>query len=138
MIPSTLPPPIVIAATDHRRLSDLATAAEQAMPDVAEFLSGELDRAAVVAPDQLPDDVVRMNSRVEFRDEERGEIRRVTLVYPGQQDLAAGTLSVLTPVGVALLGLSVGQSISWLTRLGRRKRLTVLAVDQAAPAATEA
>ncbi len=132
MIPSTLPPPIVIAAPEHRRLSDLATAAEQAMPDVAEFLIAELDRAAIVAPDALPGDVVRMNAAVTFRDEERGETRRVTLVYPGQQDLAAGTLSVLTPVGVALLGLSVGQSISWLTRLGRRKRLTVLAVEAAA------
>lgn len=131
MIPSTLPPPILIAAPEHRRLSDLAAAAEQAMPDVAEFLIAELDRAAIVAPDALPGDVVRMNAAVTFRDEERGDVRRVTLVYPGQQDLAAGTLSVLTPVGVALLGLSVGQSISWLTRLGRRKRLTVLAVEAA-------
>ena len=132
MIPSTLPPPIVIAAPEYRRLSDLAAAAEHAMPDVAEFLIAELDRAAIVAPDALPGGVVRMNATVEFRDEERGDVRRVTLVYPGQQDLAAGKLSVLTPVGVALLGLSVGQSISWLTRIGRRKRLTVLAVEPAA------
>jgi len=121
-------PPIVIAAADHRRLSDLAIAAERAMPDVAEFLNAELDRAAVVSADRLPADVVRMYAAVEFRDEERGETRRVVLVYPGEQDLAAGRISVLTPVGVALLGMKVGQSIGWTTRRGERKHLTVLAV----------
>ena len=54
-----------------------------------------------------------MNSRVVFEDETSGERREVTLVYPGRADIGAGMISVLTPVGTALLGLRVGQSIDW-------------------------
>ncbi len=58
--------------------------------------------------------------------------RRITLVFRGQADLTAARISVLTPIGAALIRLSEGQSIVWMTRNGRERRLTVLAVEPAA------
>lgn len=122
------PPPIVVTQADHDRLSDLASAALRNMPAVGEFLAEELDRARVVAPAEIAPTVVTMNSRVEFRDDQTGEVRTATLVYPGDQDIAAGKISILTPVGAALIGLEEGQSIVWETRSGAQKSLTVLKV----------
>jgi regulator of nucleoside diphosphate kinase len=69
-----------------------------------------------------------------------GEDRRVTLVFPGEADIAEGKVSILTPIGVALIGLSVGQSIDWTARDGQVHRLKVEAVDvaQTAPKAAAA
>jgi regulator of nucleoside diphosphate kinase len=87
----------------------------------------------VVSPDAVPADVVRMGSTVEFR-ADNGQQRTVTLVFPGDADIAEGKISILTPIGTALIGLSPGQSISWAARDGRRQRLTVLKVEQPASA----
>jgi regulator of nucleoside diphosphate kinase len=76
-------------------------------------LESELLRAKVVPREEIPPDVVTMNSRVLFENETTGERREVTLVYPGMADIDAGKISVLVPVGTALLGLRVGQSIDW-------------------------
>ena len=76
-------------------------------------LENELVRANVVPREKIPRDVVTMNSRVVFENESTGERREVTLVYPGSADIDAGRISVLVPVGTALLGLRVGQSIEW-------------------------
>ena len=75
---------------------------------------------------RLPRDVVRMGSRVVFRTGE--EIREAELVYPAQADIAQGRISVLTPVGTALIGLRAGQSITWRTRDGRKQVLTIVRV----------
>jgi regulator of nucleoside diphosphate kinase len=80
----------------------------------------------------VPANVVQMGSTVEFATEE-GVTRRITLVFPGQADITAARISVVTPIGAALIGLSEGQSIAWSTRDGRERRLTVLAVEAAAP-----
>ena len=126
-------PPIVVTVADEARLTALAMAAQERVPDVAEHLLGEMDRAEVVTGG-LPDGVVGMGSLVEFVDD-GGKQRRVTLVYPAEADIAQERISVLTPVGAALIGLAVGQSISWSGRDGRPRRLTVLAVEPAgAPA----
>jgi regulator of nucleoside diphosphate kinase len=82
----------------------------------------------VVEPTAVPPDVVTMNSRVVYRDEESNETREVTLSYPKDASLEQGRVSVLAPVGAALLGLSVGQEIEWLVPGGRHKRLRILAV----------
>jgi regulator of nucleoside diphosphate kinase len=103
-------PPIAITAHDLERLSQLAKAASSTFPRTADFLAREIERAQVVAdPDAVPGLVV-MNSTVEFRDD-AGQTRRVTLVYPDAADVSTGKISVLTPIGAALIGLSVGQSI---------------------------
>ena len=91
-------------------------------------LEGELARAKVVPRAQIPRDVVTMNSRVVFENETTGERREVTLVYPHEADIDAGKISVLVPVGTALLGLRVGQSIDWELPSGEKHRYRVLDV----------
>lgn len=86
-------------------------------------LQRELDRAIVVSAEAVPPDVVTMNSRVLYTDESTGVRRLVTIVWPDEADGTDGRVSVLAPVGSALLGLSVGQSIEWEFPDGRRRRL---------------
>ncbi|HZH52873.1 MAG TPA: nucleoside diphosphate kinase regulator [Microvirga sp.] len=128
-------PRIVLTAADHEKLSVLANAAANTMPDVASALSEELDRAHVLAKGRHPGNVVCMGCEVDFRDDVTGRVQTVTLVYPNEADIAKGRISVLTPIGTALIGLPVGKSIDWTTRTGDLKRLTVLQVRE--PAAVE-
>jgi regulator of nucleoside diphosphate kinase len=88
-----------------------------------EALRRELQRAIVVSAEAVPPDVVTMNSRVLYTDESTGVRRLVTIVWPDQADGGDGRVSVLAPVGSALLGLSVGQSIEWQFPDGRSRRL---------------
>jgi regulator of nucleoside diphosphate kinase len=125
---SELKPRITLTAEDHNRLSALASAASARMPDLASALADELDRANIVATGRQPQDVVRMRSDLEFRDDLSGKVQTVTLVYPEEADIAQGKISVLTPVGTALIGLTIGEPITWRTRAGELKRLTVLKV----------
>lgn len=135
-------PPITITARDHERLARIASAFVGRSPDTPDSpdldltLADELDRARIVDPSEVAPDVVTMNSRVEFHfDGDRTGRRVVTLVYPGEQDIAEGSISVHTPVGIALLGLTEGQSIEWMARPGTLRRLTVTkVVHQPAPA----
>ena len=121
-------PPIILSSADYDRLADLIEAARGRMPDVASGLAEELDRAQVLPDDRCPDDIVRMGRWVEFRDDTTGRVFRQTLVYPEAADITRHRISVLTPVGTALIGLRAGQSITWKTRSGEVKRLTVLDV----------
>lgn len=123
-------PPIILTAEDHEKLSTLARAATRAMPELASALADELDRAQVLADGRSPKDTVRMGSVVEFRDETTGREQSVTLVYPAEADISQGRISVLTPVGAALIGLHAGHSITWRTPKGETRRLTVLAVRE--------
>ena len=127
-------PAITVGHQDHDRLAALADAALDTLPEMAETLLVELDRATLVADARLPGTIVRMGSEVEY--EAADGRRRVRLVYPEDADIAAGRISVLTPIGTALLGLSAGQSIRWTKRDGRMETLKVLSV--AAPAGDDA
>ncbi len=88
-------------------------------------LAEELSRATVVPCERMPGNIVRMGSRVTYVDETSGTRREVELVYPEQADPATGRISVLAPVGSALLGLRAGQSIEWPFPDGRLRRLRV-------------
>jgi len=121
-------PPIVIAASEALRLSALADSSMAVFPRVAQFLARETDRARVVADDSDLHDVVRMNSRVRYRDDETGDVREVVLVYPHEADIALRRISVLTPVGAALIGLSIGQTIDFQTPSHQTRSVTILAV----------
>ena len=126
-------PAITIARTDHERLTTLAESFSAKNSPIADELLVELDRARIVEDGRLAPDVVRMGSRLRFTTD-AGEDRTVTLVYPGEADIAEGKVSVLTPIGAALIGLSAGQSIDWTGRDGRTHRLTVESVDAVVPA----
>jgi regulator of nucleoside diphosphate kinase len=120
---------IVLTATDERRLAQLLEAkANELEPGTLELLEGELQRATIVESSQIPRDVVTMNSVVSFEDLETGQHSEVTLVYPSASSGTEGKVSILAPIGSALLGLSVGDSIEWPLPGGRSRRLRVKAV----------
>ncbi len=122
-------PQITLGAADFSRLDQLASAAEYKLPEVASYLGQELERARVVPTREVATDVVIMGARVVF-DDDQGERHDVILVYPEEADMGKGRLSVLTPVGAALIGLKVGQSIRWRTRADEERTLTVREVTQ--------
>lgn len=124
-------PRITVSEVDYVRLVGLAESASDRSPEVAEELRSEIDRADVVPAGTVPDNVVQMGSTVEFRSDTRQQ-GRVMLVYPGEADIAKGRISILTPIGAALIGLSPGQSIAWTARDGRQHELTVVSVEQPA------
>ena len=122
-------PAIVLSDTDCNRLTDLALAVQYRTPESTDELLAERERARIVPAAALPDDVIRMGSNVVYKSA-MGQTRRVTLVFPGDADIATGRISILTPIGTALIGLSTGQSITWRARDGREHELTVIAVEQ--------
>lgn len=131
-------PPIVIPARDYRRLSALMDAAERAPTPVVEFLSQELSRAEIVEDEESCQHVVRVGSLVSYRDGVNDRYRTVRIVWPLEADVNRDRISVLSPVGAALLGMSPGQSIEWPRPVGEPRTLTVLAVygdDMPDPAA---
>jgi len=113
---------IFITDLDYQRLSSLAAQTES---DTGMALEEELSRANVIAQKDIPSTVVTMNSRVKFVDEVTGQEQEMTLVYPKDANLAKGQISILAPIGVALLGLSVGQAIDWKMPNGAVKKLKV-------------
>jgi regulator of nucleoside diphosphate kinase len=123
-------PRITLSAEDYERLSALADAVSSRMPDLAADLAEEIGRAHVLAKGRHPEHIVCMNSEVEFRDDTTGKIQKVTLVYPGEADISHGKVSVLTPVGTALIGLRSGHSITWETPTRQVRQLTVLSVHE--------
>lgn len=125
-------PGLVLGEGDYSKLMSLVSAMQARLPEVADDLIAEIERAEVVDAADVPEDVVRMGSTVEYQPD-GGQARRVTLVYPTEADIDAGKISVLTPIGTALLGLKVGDRIGWQARNGRTQELTIRAV--APPAA---
>jgi regulator of nucleoside diphosphate kinase len=91
-------------------------------------LADELEYAKVVPATGVPPDVVTMNSRVRFEDMTSGETREITIVFPRDADASHGRVSVLAPVGTALLGLAEGDAISWPFPDGRSRRLRVVEI----------
>jgi len=123
-----LTPPLTLGKADHTKLYALGEAALDRNPDLAETLLTELDRAKVVDDAKLPGGVVRIGSRVTYQTN-AGQEQSVTLVYPVNADIEQGRISVLTPIGVALIGLKAGQSITWHDRADKRHKLTVVKVE---------
>ena len=120
-------PTITITRLDMQRLERLLDSLDEFGPG-AEALQAELDRAEVVGHDEVPAGVVTMNSRVHCREESSGKDYHLTLVFPEDAG-GEGKVSILAPVGSALLGLSVGQQIDWPGPAGKPLKLTLLAVE---------
>ncbi len=119
---------IVIGAVYLDRLEALAERAIVRDPELAERLLGKIGRARIVPAAQFPLNVVAIGRAVTYRDETTGQEKAVTPVFPEEADIACGRISVLTPIGVALIGLAEGASLHWDTRDGKRRVLTVLRV----------
>jgi len=113
----------IVGAADYLRLRQYA---------LSDKLADELDRAIVVETEQVPEDVVRMHARCTYIDRRIGTQREIELVYPGESDPAMGKISVLTPVGSALIGLRVGHEIAWEFPDGSMRYLKVASVTQRA------
>jgi regulator of nucleoside diphosphate kinase len=122
-------PPIAMIRADAEKLSRIADSSAGAFAQTADFLAREIDRAQVIEDFERRPGLVTMGARVTFQDDVTGHVRTVKLVYPGEADVSQGSISVLTPIGAALIGLSVSQSIEWDTPSGGRRSLTVLAAD---------
>ncbi|KAA3446960.1 nucleoside diphosphate kinase regulator [Mesorhizobium sp. SARCC-RB16n] len=122
---------ILISDTDHDRLTGLARTVLDRAPETAEDLLAELDRAVIAEAAAIPAGVVRMGSTITVRGE-GGDVKRITLVYPGDADIAENRISVLTPMGTALVGVSIGQVVCWSGRGGHKLSVTVEAVDMPA------
>lgn len=118
---------IILTKTDFQKISALISTNASA---VSESLEEELGRASLVNDDELPDNVVSMNSTVKFEDVNDGKPTVVTLVYPHEANIDENKISILTPIGSALIGLRVGQTIRWTFPNGKQKDLRVISVSQ--------
>ena len=123
--------PIIINAADHEELSCVLAAAgklsDRARAEIASLRS-ELERAEIVAPDKVPPDVITMNSRAELLDLDTNERVGFTLVFPAEADVEEGRISILAPLGTAMLGYRVGDEFEWAVPYGNR-RLRVTRIE---------
>lgn len=128
-------PDIVLGKTDFDKLMRIANGLTETRPELADELIGELERAAVREDRKVPPRTIRMGSALQYRMGD-GPVRQATLVYPADADIAEGRVSILTPIGTALLGLSAGDTMDFVANDGRSHLLTVVSVA-AHPATTE-
>jgi regulator of nucleoside diphosphate kinase len=123
---------IIISSSDYDRLLDLVDSARldwRVPRHSLDVLEGELGRATIVEPSELPRDVIAMNSTVWFRDLDTEEIERYQLVFPPEADVIHDRISVLAPIGTALLGFRLRDIVEWRVPQGRR-RLEITKVVQ--------
>lgn len=130
----TSSPPIIVAAEDRTQLLEILARAHGAAAGAQ--LDSELERARVLPLSEVPRDVVVMNSEVEYEDLATRRRRRLQLVYPKDADSNSGKVSVLAPLGCALLGLRADQAIDW-DMPGGPRRIRVLSVTRAKAAAVD-
>lgn len=121
------PDKLIITQDDFQKISALVKTTQR---EIAEPLEEELDRAMVVANEDLPNDVVAMNTKVIFKDMDTGIESTATLVYPQDVKIEENKISILSPVGSALIGLRVGQPIQWSLPNRKNKKIVVLSVEK--------
>lgn len=100
-----------------KRLRPLVERMKNSRDDLG-TLQQELERARVVAPKEVPSDVVTMNSKARVRDVATDEEMTYTLVFPEQADIEQGKISVVAPIGTAMLGQRVGDEFEWQVPAG--------------------
>lgn len=122
-------PELIVSSLDYDRLDAMIAALPLAQRAAGEALAAELERARVVEPRDLPADRISMRSTVSFESTHEHHPSRLTLVYPHELGSAADQISVLAPVGTALLGLKVGDSIDWPLPGGEVTCLKILGLD---------
>lgn len=132
-------PPIVIPAADYTRLAALTENADPRLAQVSEYLARELQRAEIVDDAAFAAHVVRIGSRVTYREGADGRQRTVQLVWPHEANVDLQRISVMSVVGAALVGMAPGSTIEWPSPVGGTRQLTVVAIhDGPAPGAPDA
>ena len=121
-------PSIIVSSNDLERLEGLLTLPAFRSRSDLDGLRAELERADVREPQDMPADVITMNSRARFVEEGTGREYELTLAYPKDANAEAHRVSIFSPAGSALLGLSAGQSIDWITPDGKALHIKVLEV----------
>jgi regulator of nucleoside diphosphate kinase len=112
---------IYMTEFDVKRLRDLIATSANPQSSYLKQLEAELDRATVVPPQQVPGDVITMNSTVRLRDLDSGDEMTYTIVFPDQADVRQGKISILAPIGTALIGYRVGDTLTWEVPAGVAK-----------------
>ena len=121
---------LLVSAADAEALAPLVDGRDLAVDsDAADALADVLHEARIVAPEQLPDDVVGLASRVTYEDE-KGTARTITLVHPSEADPAQARISVLSPIGRALLGRRTGAAVAAPGPGGRELRVRIVAAEK--------
>jgi regulator of nucleoside diphosphate kinase len=125
--------PIYITREDNAKLRLLlATALRSSANDALRNLRAELDRAVIVDPASIPTGVVTMDSHVEFEDLGTGEVEGYTITFPERANVEAQRISILSPIGTALIGCREGRTVNWNTPGGVRQ-LKIRRVTAPAP-----
>ncbi len=117
---------IIVTEKDYLRLNNLFKGLKE---EEYENLEVELERAKIVLDNELPGNVVTMNSKLEYVEIKSGQKQEITIVYPEDSDPSTNKISILAPLASALIGLSVGQEINWMFPSGEIKRLKVTSVS---------
>ncbi|HOI75527.1 MAG TPA: nucleoside diphosphate kinase regulator [Syntrophales bacterium] len=121
-----MPKKIYITEKDIDRLNSILMNIKDS--PVVRKLQDELDRATILNPEEIPPDVVTMNSRVQFKTLETDSTSEITIVYPSDADSSQARVSILAPVGAALIGLRVGDEIEWVLPTGLVRTFQILSV----------
>ena len=121
----TSPTKLLITDQDYERLALLVQHSETKS---SAALEEELARAKVVPQKEIPKDVVTMNSKIKFLDLDSKKESEITLVYPKDADVTKSQVSILAPVGIALIGLRKGQTIDWPMPNGQSRKLQVTGI----------
>ena len=123
-------PPLHLLAAESDMVATLALQTEHRQPVVAAMLLEEIERAELHEPETLPDSAVTIGSEADFIDDRTRQVRTIELVLPAMANIAEGRISILTPMGAALYGLTAGQSIDWPDLEGHERRIRILRVRQ--------
>jgi regulator of nucleoside diphosphate kinase len=114
---------IIITKIDQERVSTIIAELRKHghCSDDLDAVEQELARASIVEPRDVPRNVITMNSTVVLRDLDTNNTEKYTLVYPWDEDMTKGNISILAPVGTAILGYQVGDIIEWEVPVGRKR-----------------
>lgn len=122
-------PPVHLLASESDLVGTLALQAERRQPVVAAMLLEEIDRAELHDAETMPPNYAGLNSYVTFVDEKTAQVRELQLVLPAEADIAEGRISILTPMGAALYGLTDGACISWPDLEGNERPIRIMRVE---------
>jgi regulator of nucleoside diphosphate kinase len=131
----SIAPKLILSEEDYQKLSALVAAYDS---EAVAVLEEEIGRAKVVPTEEIPSDRVTMHAIVKVKDLETGIEHDYELVFPHEANLGKSRISVVAPLGMALIGLRVGDEYEWTTPAKRQKKFVVVAIQPAKAATREA